>query len=158
MGFRCLTKSFVIVAVILWLPVFVGAADAYQSEASATIQATATVVPSLGFINPDGTPTVSTGVGADVLGAYVPLDESARHDDNDRLLMRYPSGSVLLIVGNDIDDGAAIDLSELDRYVEAGRIDRSSLPGAAILNLHRLSADHAAGDTSLTLTLIYTEN
>lgn len=142
---------------VLWLAVSAGAADGFQGEASGTIQATATVVPSLGFTDPHTTLSVSTA-SHDLLGAYEPMSDEKENPSREQLMLRYPSGGIVLMVGDGCGNDCTVDLSLSGGYVETGEMDRSGVPGAALLNLHRLSADYSTNETNLVITLVYSEN
>jgi len=139
MGFRHLFFIGLYVAVSIVFVTAPGSAQTFGGQASAKIQATATVVPSLGMTAPeDNEVSLSAGQAFGVRD----IDKLASGHDAlsiHRLLVRFPSlSSTLVTVESDtksIDRFSLADWSEQSRERSSGEITG---PGAMLVDLSRV--------------------
>lgn len=143
-------RNVLLASVALVLSVGSSAAQTHTNQASASIQATATVVQSLGVTSPeDNLLRVSTSTDPDVVD--VPVNEISRHALSlHRMLVRYPSdGSVVISIES---DAGTIQNFPLESAMEP------SQPGAVVLDLDDIDRNLVASGSDCVLTLIYSEN
>lgn len=143
-----------VVSVALALAVGSLAAQTYTDQASATIQVTATVVPSLGVTSPDDNLLYSNAAHnpgvIDVAVNKTGTEALSMH----RMLVRYPSlGSVVVSIES---DSKAAESFALARWHQ----DEPDLsrPGAVVLDLEDIDRELTANGSDIILTLIYSEN
>jgi hypothetical protein len=131
--------------------------DTVSEPASATIKATATVVPSLGGSAVEGN-WLSSSSGET---APIPPAEScgARALSLHRLLIRFPSmGSVAVSVES---ASGRSDILSLNGWGETASVNSELTalqPGAMMMDLTRIPNALTGSDSTCIVTLIYTEN
>ncbi len=159
MGICRLLRIVLSTAVIFAISFAPGVAEMFIGRASASISATATVVPSLGITSPED--TLLTTAAMSQVGMTMPL--SGGDESNpvllDKLFLRSPApGSVLITVTSD-DDPVGWSISPRDVDFQFASVAHDLYrPGGLLLDLNDAVGQLSSGCESCTVTLIYTEN
>ena len=130
-------------------------AQTYTDQASASIQATATVVQTLGVTSPEDNFLRADG-NPDAGVIDVAVNDPANILSMHRMLVRYPSlGSVVVSIESDSDDTETFALAQW--HDSGGEADLLH-PGAILLDLNDVSREVAVDGSDCVVTLIYSEN
>ncbi|MEW6412758.1 MAG: hypothetical protein AB1483_09835 [Candidatus Zixiibacteriota bacterium] len=159
MGLGRLLRIILSTAVIFAISFAPGVAEMFIGRASASISATATVVPAIGIVSPEDTlltMSPQTQIGMTMASWGESSEESLRLDN---LFLRSPSvGSVLIEVSSD-DDTQGRFSGPAVRHLRFASVSADPYqPGNALLDLNEVIGSLSADCGSCTITLIYTEN